>query len=103
MSWGERSCNRIMCTKELCTMQNCNVDCVGYRHDGLRKPDSSTARKKMTMQKLYAQMDSAVLTGIPDISYFRTMAGCKPNPVRNIEAAKTYAAIKCGVRKAAAK
>ena len=40
MSWGERSCLKPCRCPETVSMPTCNVDCPGYKWDGVEKPDS---------------------------------------------------------------
>ncbi len=47
MSWGERSCGQGHPCGYNPTIETCNVNCPGYRWDGVTKPDSN---KKLTIK-----------------------------------------------------
>ncbi len=50
MSWGERSCTRIFCKPEFCTIGACNVDCSVYTWDGKTKADSVATQGVMSKE-----------------------------------------------------
>ena len=48
MSWGERSCSVEKCGRA--KAETCNVDCPLYVWDGKTKPDSTTNKKRITLE-----------------------------------------------------
>ena len=49
MSWGERSCKVFGDGCKISTYKSCNVNCIGYKFDGIHKPDSQTDNGKQFM------------------------------------------------------
>lgn len=42
MSWGERSCKKPCRIMGEITPLTCTVDCIGYIHDGITEPDTTS-------------------------------------------------------------
>jgi hypothetical protein len=52
MSWGERSCVKPCRCPDACEMSTCNVDCSGYRWDGVTPPDSKHRPPKQVEERV---------------------------------------------------